>query len=173
MKNYKIIDDAIYEIAAQRIGRRRRNPTAGLTVLGAGLLLIGAVHLVGEIGRDTALGQGLLLAGLILAFAGLVKAIIDFTSRGKLYYKPSGSELRRYEIRFDTPYTMKVCQALVSGDFASLSGIPHGRTSSVRAVIYKSTDNGIIMTQVLESQKPLTETRMFEGGNFTLSGILG
>ncbi len=172
MKNYKIIDDAIYEIAAQSIERCRRNPAVGLTLLIVGLLLIVAVHFVDAIGQDTTLGKVLMSAGLILALAGLVKVIIDFSSRAKLYYKPSGSELRRYEIAFDTPYTMKVCQAVTSGDLAALSGIPRGRTSGVRAVIYKSTDNGVIMTQVLESRKPLTETRIFESGNFTISGLL-
>lgn len=169
MKNYKIIDDAIYEVAEQRIERCRKNPAAGLTVLAIGLLLSGAVYVVGY---NTILGKGLLLVGLILAAAGVVRVALDFSCREKLYYTPSGSELRRYEIPFDTPYTMKVCQAVASGDLASLSGIPRGRTSSVRVVVYKSTDNGVIMTQVLQSQKPLTETRIFENGNFTLLGML-
>lgn len=172
MKNYKIIDDAIHEIAAQRIGRIRKNPAGGFIVLIVGLLLIAAVLFVDAIGLGTTLGKSLMLVGLVLAFAGLVKVIVDFSRRAKLYYKPSGSELRRYEIAFDTPYTMKVCQAVTSGDLAALSGIPRGRTPGVRAVIYKSTDNGVIMTQVLSSRKPLTETRLFEKGNFTLTGLL-
>ncbi len=172
MKNYKIIDDAIYEIAAQRIGRIRKNPATGLTLLAVGLLLVAAIRFVGIVGQETTLGKALMLAGLILTAVGIVKVVIDFTSRGRLYYKPSGSELRRYEIAFDTPYTMKVCQAVDSGDLAALSGIPRGRTSGVKAVIYKSTDNGVIMTQVLESRRPLTETRIFESGNFTITGLL-
>ena len=172
MKTYKIIDDALYEIASQRIARRRRNPTAALVVLVAGLLLLGSVYYADILGQNVILARIVTLTGLLAVFAGVVKSVIDFSSRGKLYYKPSGSEIRRYELIFDTPYAMKVCEALAEGDLAALSGIPKGRTSSLKAVIYKTTDNGIIMTQAFEAQKPLTEPRIFEEGNFTLLGRL-
>lgn len=169
MNNYKTIDDAIYEIASQQIEKRRRNPTLSFILLAAGVLILGSVFHVEAIGRSVLLERILSFAGILLASVGLVKMIVDFTSRTKLYYKPSGSELRRYEFRFDTPYRMRVCQALTEGDLASLSGIPKGHSSDVKAVIYKTIDNAILMTQVFDSKRPLTETKIFRNGNFTLT----
>lgn len=165
MKTYKTIDDAIYEIAPRNIVRRKRKPTASLVLMIAGILIwIAAYTYVAGQPRDI-----LILTGIVVACAGVVKMVIDITRRAKLYYRPSGSELRRYELWFDTPYRMRVCQALMEGDLASLAGIPKGHSEAVRAVIYKSEDDGVLMTQVLESKRPLTETRIFEKGKFTLT----
>lgn len=168
MKTFKAIDDAINDVASRNIVRRRRKPTASLILIIAGILIwiLAYSHVAG---RGTLVEQGLTLSGIVIACAGLIKMVVDITSRGKIYYKPSGSELRRYELRFDTPYRMRVCQALMEGDLASLTGIPRGHSEAVKAVIYKTEDNDIMMTQVFESKKPLTETRLFEKGKFTLS----
>lgn len=169
MKTYKTIDDAIYEITAKQIARRRKNPTLSLVLLFAGLAIAGSVYFFDGIIENSTLGQVLFFVGMIAAFAGLIKTILDFTSRGKLYYKPSGSVLRRYELRFDTPYMMKVRQFMEEGDLASLAGLPHGRTADVKAVIYKTEDNGVMMGQIFGSQRPLGETKLFRKGDFTLT----
>lgn len=169
MKTYKTIDDAIYEIAAEQIEKRRRNPTAWLILLFAGLALAGSVYFFDGIVENSTVANIMLLTGMLAAVAGLVKTIINFTSRSKLYYKPSGSALRRYELRFDMPYMMKVRQCLEDGDLAALARLPHGRSADVKAVIYKTEDNGVMLGQAFGFKKPLGETKIFEKGAFTLT----
>ena len=172
MRNYKIIDDAIYEVAAEQIVKSRRNPTASLIVLLAGLAMLASVYFVGAVKASPILTNSMFLMGALATGFGVVKGIVDFTRRRKLYYKPSGSELRRYELTFDMPYLMKVCQCVSDGDMASLAGIPHSESSPVKAVVYKTADNDVMMTQAFRHREPLTETRFFGKGSFTFADRL-
>ena len=169
MKNYRKIDDVITEIAVEQIEKRRKNPTASLIILILGLAMLASTYYVDAIRMSGMLSNAMFLIGIVATGLGLIKAIVDFTSRRRLYYKPSGTELRRYELLFDMPYLWKVCQCVNDGDLASLAGIPHSDSSPVKAVIYKTADNDVVMTQAFESQRPLTETRFFQKGAFTFT----
>lgn len=172
MKNYKAIDDAIHEIAAEQIVKRRRNPTAALIIMVAGLAMLASTYYVDIVRITPLLSNAMFIVGALAAGFGLVKTVVDIARRRKLYYKPSGSELRRYELLFDMPYLLKVCQCVDEGDMASLAGLPHSDSSPVKAVVYKTADNDVMMTQVFQYQKPLTETRLFSKGSFTFSDRL-
>lgn len=172
MKTYKTIDDAIYEVANEQVVRRRRNPAAAMIVLIMGLAVMGLGYFAAN-ALNPALASGMILSGFVLAFAGMVKTIIDLSDKGRPYYKPSGEKLRRYELIFDTPYRLKVCQCVNDGDLDALTGLPHGRSASVVAVIYKTAHNDVAMTQVFDREprkrRPLTEMKMFEKGQFILT----
>ena len=172
MVNYKTIDDAIYEVAAEQIGKQQINPTVSLILLTSGVAMMASAHFVEIIRASTLLANTTFLAGALVAAVGLVKGIVDFTKRRKLYYKPNGSELRRYELLFDTPYLMKVRECVNDGDMASLAGIPHSDSSPVKAVIYKTEDDDVMMTQAFQYKKPLTETKFFSKGSFTFADSL-
>lgn len=169
MKTYKTIDDAIYEIANEQIIKRRRNPAAAIIILVAGLAVIG----IGYFGERPAPFSWMIIAGFIMALAGIVKIVIDLLDKGRPYYKPNGEKLRRYELIFDTPYRLKVCQCVNEGDLDALTVLPHGKSASVVAVIYKTAQNDIAMTQVFDHdprrRRPLTEMKMFEKGQFVLT----
>lgn len=175
MKTYRTIDDAIYKIANEKIVKRRRNPAAAMIVSAAGLAVMGIGYFGGAL-LAPALSSGMIIAGSVMAVAGIAKTIVDLSDKGRPYYKPNGEKLRRYVLIFDTPYRMKVCQCVNDGDLDALTGLPHGKSPSVVAVIYKTAQNDIAMTQVFvhESRecRPLTETKIFEKGQFTLTRSL-
>lgn len=172
MKTYKTIDDAIYDVANEQVVKRRRNPAAAMLILVVGLAVMGLGYFAGNL-LAPALSSAMILTGFVLAFAGVVKTVIDLSDKGRPYYKPSGEKLRRYELIFDTPYLLKVCQCVNDGDLDALTGLPHGKSASVVAVIYKTAQNDVAMTQVFDHEsrkrRPLTEMKIFEKGQFVLT----
>jgi hypothetical protein len=168
MKKYQIIDKAIHEVGAGQIARYRRSPALALLLLIFGIAIVASVWAFGIVAISQTAARAMVVAGGLVFVAGVIRAILDFNTK-KLYYKPSGSQMRRYERIFDAPYLMKVCQCLDEGDFAALSRLPHGHSPSVKAIIYKADDDAVMAGQAFGYQKPVTETKLFERGSFTVS----
>lgn len=171
MKTYKTIDEAIHEMATGQIGVRRRMPVVSMIIFFAGIAIIGSVYYIGAIRENPMVANVMLLAGILTACIGVARIIMVLRNR-ILYYIPSGSELRRYELPFDTPYLMKVCQCIDEGNLEALRGIPRGKSSGLKAVIYKTEDNDVLFSQAMDSSRPLTEAKLFPKGTFNLTGIL-
>ncbi|MDL2320011.1 hypothetical protein LJC45_02630 [Alistipes sp. OttesenSCG-928-B03] len=173
MKRYKNIDEAIYDMAAERIVRRKANPMISLAMLFAGLALIVTVYFIGNTGLHPNLESAMLLGGILIAFAGAVKIVIDLTGKGAPVHVESGSKLRRYELTFDMPYKLKVLECVNDGDLDALTCLPRGNSAAITVVIYKSADNEVAFTQAFgresRDNRPLTETRYFEKGQFAWS----
>lgn len=172
MNNQKALDDIIFELEGFQIESRKKNPLTSIIILIIGLVMIISAFKVEAIRASANLSSALIFIGFIVAFTGFVKILMDLFGKGRPFY--NGKALRRYTFKNDTVMREQARNALEKGDFKELSEIPHGETSAILSVVYKTDDDQIAIAQTLEyiphTYNPITEIKTFAKGEFTKGG---
>ncbi len=174
---YQSIDETIYSIDPTNIVRKKKSPLAAIFFLlvGAGLFVIN--YVVPSIYSSPNLSSAILMIGTILGLIGAIKLLVALYGKSAIpVYKPSGEQLKRYELFFDTTYRDAVNKYVKAGDFDSLLHLPRNASSAILVVIYKTSTGDILLAQVLEyvpyHHKPVTDTLVFTKSDYTLSESL-
>lgn len=164
---FQSIDDVLYQVAAEEIGRRKKNPVLPLLVGVAGSALAVWSLTASSMADKGNLSSMLMLTGGLIALAGFIKAGVSITSSVPVY-KPTGERIFRRELYYDAVSKFPLCAAVEGADMEKLARIP--RTSSTGGVlltVYATESGSFTAVQVSEyiphAFEPVTDTVKFTG----------
>lgn len=175
MSTYQSIDDAIYSTPDFQIIRKKKSPAMGIIITLAGVAVLIANPTLSQSSAN--LSTGLLFIGVVLiAFGAINAAVAIFGKGGTPIYKPSGAKVIRHKVYYDFSKRDKVCALVKAGDFDKLAAIERSESSAIVVVIYRSTDNSLLLAQVFEFvphyYQPFIETLSFAQGEYKFNEAL-
>ncbi len=148
--NIKHIDEAMYELGADKVIKKKKSVIPGLLTLVAGGAMVAAA-LMPSIKDTENLSFGLLFMGAIFAMTGLVLLVLVLAgSGGRPYYVPTKEFLKRIEMYYDGQLLGKVRECVGKGDFARLAEIDGGMGTGVMVVMYRGKKTGTTFCQVFD-----------------------
>ena len=161
MEPYKVLDDAIYDVAAGRVVPRKKNPTFSIVLLLAGVAIVALAYFE----SIQSIHHVLQLAGAVIALVGLIMLIMCIIHKGSPYLVESGERLRRVERSFDHNVIDKVIKYVSEGDFDALDALPEGETGAILAITYRCRSGRMTLAQAMEFvphyYTPLTDIFVF------------
>lgn len=160
------IDDSLFEVGKDFLGKKRRKLFVPILIILAGITLTIIIENLSFGLFEYIFSNTAKMFAYMVSIAGLTSLIISFRYKNIPYYLKTGKKLWRYEYMLHHDQREHVIEYVNTGNLNLIESLPKRNPFSIKVIVYKTQQEDLFFMQAFEyipnPYKAITDIKIVE-----------